>query len=84
MSESNGLNPSRRAFLRGGALLMAFTLMPVTRRALADSEVDTLGTVVLAPIYPAACAPTLTSTPGFASAPTVSPCTPARLNWAPV
>ncbi|VVQ35077.1 xanthine dehydrogenase family protein molybdopterin-binding subunit [Pseudomonas fluorescens] len=52
MSESNELNPSRRAFLRGGALLMAFTLMPVARRALADTEVDTLGTVVLAPDLP--------------------------------
>jgi CO/xanthine dehydrogenase Mo-binding subunit len=52
MTDSNGLNPSRRAFLRGGALLMAFTLMPAARRALADSEVDTLGTVVLAPDLP--------------------------------
>lgn len=52
MSESTGLNPSRRAFLRGGALLMAFTLVPMTRRALADTEVDTLGTVVLAPDLP--------------------------------
>ncbi|MEN5244611.1 xanthine dehydrogenase family protein molybdopterin-binding subunit [Pseudomonas atacamensis] len=52
MSAANGLNPSRRAFLRGGALLMAFTLMPVARRALADTEVDTLGTVVLAPDLP--------------------------------
>lgn len=52
MSESNELNPSRRAFLRGGALLMAFTLMPVARRVLADTEVDTLGTVVLAPDLP--------------------------------
>ncbi|WP_434710830.1 xanthine dehydrogenase family protein molybdopterin-binding subunit [Pseudomonas sp. R1-1] len=52
MSESTGLNPSRRAFLRGGALLMAFTLVPMARRALADTEVDTLGTVVLAPDLP--------------------------------
>ncbi|WP_375123744.1 molybdopterin cofactor-binding domain-containing protein [Pseudomonas sp. LW8] len=52
MSDANGLNPSRRAFLRGGALLMAFTLMPMARRALADTEVDTLGTVVLAPDLP--------------------------------
>lgn len=52
MSETNGLNPCRRAFLRGGALLMAFTLMPMARRALADTEVDTLGTVVLAPELP--------------------------------
>ncbi|MHA3737164.1 molybdopterin cofactor-binding domain-containing protein [Pseudomonas sp. Eth.TT006] len=52
MSTTNELNPSRRAFLRGGALLMAFTLMPMARRVLADSEVDTLGTVVLAPDLP--------------------------------
>lgn len=52
MSAANGLNPSRRAVLRGGALLMAFTLMPVARRVLADTEVDTLGTVVLAPDLP--------------------------------
>lgn len=52
MSASTDMNPSRRAFLRGGALLMAFTLMPMARRALADTEVDTLGTVVLAPDLP--------------------------------
>ncbi|MCE5989470.1 molybdopterin-dependent oxidoreductase [Pseudomonas sp. LM20] len=43
---------SRRAFLQGSSLLMAFTLMPVARKALADTEVDTLGTVVLAPDLP--------------------------------
>ncbi|UDU81212.1 xanthine dehydrogenase family protein molybdopterin-binding subunit [Pseudomonas sp. HN2-3] len=43
---------SRRAFLQGSSLLMAFTLMPAARKALADTEVDTLGTVVLAPDLP--------------------------------
>ncbi|MBT2339851.1 MULTISPECIES: xanthine dehydrogenase family protein molybdopterin-binding subunit [Pseudomonas] len=43
---------SRRAFLRGGALLVAFTLVPAARKAWADTEVDTLGTVVLAPDLP--------------------------------
>ncbi|MNI03687.1 Nicotinate dehydrogenase subunit B [compost metagenome] len=52
MTQANAHNPSRRAFLRGGALLMAFTLMPAARRAWADTEVDTLGTVVLAPDLP--------------------------------
>ncbi|QXI49375.1 molybdopterin-dependent oxidoreductase [Pseudomonas anuradhapurensis] len=42
----------RRAFLQGGSLLMAFALMPAARKALADTEVDTLGTVVLAPDLP--------------------------------
>jgi nicotinate dehydrogenase subunit B len=46
------VNHSRRAFLRGGALLVAFTLVPTARRAWADTEVDTLGTVVLAPDLP--------------------------------
>ncbi|MEZ1317795.1 molybdopterin-dependent oxidoreductase [Pseudomonas fluorescens] len=52
MSQAPALNPSRRAFLRGSALLMAFTLVPAARRAWADSEVDTLGTLVLAPDLP--------------------------------
>jgi CO/xanthine dehydrogenase Mo-binding subunit len=52
MTVVNEVNHSRRAFLRGGALLMAFTLVPVPRRAWADTEVDTLGTVVLAPDLP--------------------------------
>lgn len=43
---------SRRAFLQGSSLLMAFTLMPAARKVLADTEVDTLGTVVLAPDLP--------------------------------
>ncbi|AGZ34865.1 MAG: molybdopterin cofactor-binding domain-containing protein [Pseudomonas sp.] len=43
---------SRRAFLQGSSLLMAFTLMPAARKALADTEVDTLGTLVLAPDLP--------------------------------
>lgn len=42
----------RRAFLRGGSLLVAFSLMPGARTALADTEVDTLGTVILAPDLP--------------------------------
>lgn len=42
----------RRAFLQGSSLLMAFTLMPAARKAFADTEVDTLGTVVLAPGLP--------------------------------
>ncbi|TCV66150.1 xanthine dehydrogenase family protein molybdopterin-binding subunit [Pseudomonas fluorescens] len=52
MTVVNEVNHSRRAFLRGGALLMAFTLVPVPRCAWADTEVDTLGTVVLAPDLP--------------------------------
>ncbi|WP_263263464.1 molybdopterin cofactor-binding domain-containing protein [Pseudomonas sp. RIT-PI-S] len=39
----------RRAFLRDGALLVAFSLLPAGRFAVADTEVDTLGTQVLAP-----------------------------------
>ncbi|WP_419735574.1 molybdopterin cofactor-binding domain-containing protein [Pseudomonas sp. COR18] len=42
----------RRAFLQGSSLLMAFTLMPAARKVLADTEVDTLGTAVLAPDLP--------------------------------
>ena len=52
MTTLNELNHSRRAFLRGGALLVAFTLVPAARHAWADTEVDTLGTVVLAPDLP--------------------------------
>lgn len=52
MTTINEVDHSRRAFLRGGALLVAFALVPVARRALADTEVDTLGTVVLAPDLP--------------------------------
>ena len=52
MTTINEVDHSRRAFLRGGALLVAFALVPVSRRALADTEVDTLGTVVLAPDLP--------------------------------
>lgn len=46
------VDQGRRAFLRGGALLVAFSLLPATRKAWADTEVDTLGTVVLAPDLP--------------------------------
>lgn len=52
MDSNDELEFGRRAFLRGGALIVAFSLMPVARRALADTEVDTLGTVVLAPDLP--------------------------------
>jgi len=52
MTTINEVDQSRRAFLRGGALLVAFALVPVSHRALADTEVDTLGTVVLAPDLP--------------------------------
>ncbi|WP_342655383.1 molybdopterin cofactor-binding domain-containing protein [Pseudomonas sp. F3-2] len=49
MSNNDAVGFSRRAFLRGSTLLVAFSLMPVARRVLADTEVDTLGTVILAP-----------------------------------
>jgi CO/xanthine dehydrogenase Mo-binding subunit len=52
MTMEKKVDHSRRAFLRGGALLVAFTLVPAARRAWADTEVDTLGTVVLAPDLP--------------------------------
>jgi CO/xanthine dehydrogenase Mo-binding subunit len=51
MNKRKDVDPGRRAFLQGGALLVAFSLLPVGT-ALADSEVDTLGTVVLAPDLP--------------------------------
>ena len=47
----NEFDVSRRAFLRGGALVVTFSLLPIGR-VLADTEVDTLGTVVLAPDLP--------------------------------
>ncbi|RUP98010.1 molybdopterin cofactor-binding domain-containing protein, partial [Corynebacterium pseudodiphtheriticum] len=46
------VDQGHRAFLLAGALVMTFTLFPAARHALADSEVDTLGTVVLAPDLP--------------------------------
>jgi CO/xanthine dehydrogenase Mo-binding subunit len=52
MARSDDHSFGRRAFLRGGTLLMAFSLMPIARQVLADTEVDTLGTVVLAPDLP--------------------------------
>lgn len=52
MTQVKEMAHSRRAFLKGSALLMAFTLAPMTRRAWADTEVDTLGTVVRAPDLP--------------------------------
>ncbi|WP_371355907.1 molybdopterin cofactor-binding domain-containing protein [Pseudomonas chlororaphis] len=52
MTRHHEVDQGRRAFLRGGALVLAFTLVPAARQALADSEVDTLGTLVLAPDLP--------------------------------
>lgn len=51
MTNANEFNVSRRAFLRGGALVVTFSLLPIGR-VMADTEVDTLGTVVLAPDLP--------------------------------
>lgn len=45
-------NPGRRSFLIGGALVVGFAMVPGARRAFADTEVDTLGTVVLDPNLP--------------------------------
>ncbi|ROM90312.1 molybdopterin cofactor-binding domain-containing protein [Pseudomonas brassicacearum] len=52
MTLHHEVDQGRRAFLRAGALVLTFTLVPAARHALADSEVDTLGTVVLAPDLP--------------------------------
>jgi len=52
MPTQNDIDPGRRAFVKGGALLFAFSLLPLSRLAVADTEVDTLGTVVLAPNLP--------------------------------
>lgn len=46
---SDGIDQSRRSFLINGALVVGFALVPGARYAFADTEVDTLGTVVLAP-----------------------------------
>jgi len=46
------IDPGRRTFLIGGALVVGFAMVPGARRAFADTEVDTLGTVVLDPNLP--------------------------------
>lgn len=43
---------SRRSFLINGSLLVGFAMFPGARSVLADDEVDTLGTVILAPDLP--------------------------------
>lgn len=43
------VDQGRRAFLVNGALVIGFALVPGAGRAFADTEVDTLGTQVLAP-----------------------------------
>ncbi|RBH58935.1 MULTISPECIES: molybdopterin cofactor-binding domain-containing protein [Pseudomonas] len=49
MKSNANVDLGRRAFLRNGSLLVAFSLLPVAGNAWADTEVDTLGTLVLAP-----------------------------------
>lgn len=46
------VDPGRRSFLIAGALVVGFAMVPGARRAFADTEVDTLGTVVLDPNLP--------------------------------
>jgi CO/xanthine dehydrogenase Mo-binding subunit len=46
------VDQSRRAFLINGALVVGFAMVPGAGRAFADTEVDTLGTQVLAPDLP--------------------------------
>jgi CO/xanthine dehydrogenase Mo-binding subunit len=46
------VDPGRRSFLIGGALVVGFAMVPGARQAFADTEVDTLGTVVLDPNLP--------------------------------
>lgn len=48
----DGMDQSRRSFLINGALVVGFALVPGARHAFADTEVDTLGTTVLAPDLP--------------------------------
>lgn len=54
MSHSpDNINPSRRAFLANGSLIMAFSLLPLSFKAMAGSEeMDTLGTAILDPNLP--------------------------------
>ncbi|MBD8120606.1 MULTISPECIES: molybdopterin cofactor-binding domain-containing protein [Pseudomonas] len=47
-----GIDQGRRAFLINGALVVGFAMVPGAGRAFADTEVDTLGTQVLAPDLP--------------------------------
>ncbi|WP_248799213.1 xanthine dehydrogenase family protein molybdopterin-binding subunit [Pseudomonas sp. MWU13-2105] len=49
MKSNAKVDLGRRAFLRNGSLLVAFSLLPVAGNTWADAEVDTLGTLVLAP-----------------------------------
>ncbi|APC18814.1 aldehyde dehydrogenase [Pseudomonas frederiksbergensis] len=52
MKTNANVDLGRRAFLRNGSLLVVFSLLPVAGNVLADTEVDTLGTLVLAPDLP--------------------------------
>ncbi|MFV3017360.1 molybdopterin cofactor-binding domain-containing protein, partial [Pseudomonas sp. KHB2.9] len=49
---TQNVNLSRRAFVINGALVMGFAMLPGIPRAFADTEVDTLGTTILAPDLP--------------------------------
>lgn len=51
-SPTQNVNLSRRAFVINGALVMGFAMLPGIPRAFADTEVDTLGTAILAPDLP--------------------------------
>ncbi|WP_426142567.1 molybdopterin cofactor-binding domain-containing protein [Pseudomonas sp. DWP3-1-2] len=51
-SSPQNVNLSRRAFIINGTLVMGFAMLPGIPRAFADSEVDTLGTTILAPDLP--------------------------------
>jgi hypothetical protein len=67
-----GIDQGRRAFLINGALVVGFAMVPGAGRAFADTEVDTLGTQVLAPDLPGS----LRTNPSL-------PFIPARSSWAP-
>ncbi|MCY0106740.1 molybdopterin-dependent oxidoreductase [Pseudomonas monsensis] len=49
---AQNVNLSRRAFVINGTLMMGFAILPGIPRAFADTEVDTLGTAILAPDLP--------------------------------
>jgi CO/xanthine dehydrogenase Mo-binding subunit len=51
-SSRQNVDLSRRAFVINGALVMGFAMLPSIPRAFADTEVDTLGTAILAPDLP--------------------------------
>ncbi|VVM95963.1 Nicotinate dehydrogenase subunit B [Pseudomonas fluorescens] len=51
-TSKQNVNLSRRAFVINGALVMGFAMLPGIPRAFADTEVDTLGTQILAPDLP--------------------------------